>query len=157
MSRSNSLRLDSPQRSVCLWEPNRWVQLHSLRSRAEAAAYEEVDVKKSRLLVLGVTAAAVALVMSGCAASGAATPKAATTSKASGPFTLQIVQTTPSFSYLPLDVIEHATGATNNLTISTTDANGGAAASQLFSAGTGQLLVSGGEARRDFFRPGLRR
>lgn len=102
-------------------------------------------MKKSRLLVLGLTAAAAALVMSGCAASGAATPKAASTSKAGGPYTLQIVQTTPSFSYLPLDVIEHATGATNNLTISTTDANGGAAASQLFSAGTGQLLVSGGD------------
>jgi NitT/TauT family transport system substrate-binding protein len=121
------------------------VQLHSLRSREDAAAYEEVDVKKSRVLV-GVIVATAAIILSGCAATSATpTKKSTTAAKPAGPFTLQIVQTTPSFSYLPLDVIEHATGATNDLTISTTDANGGAAASQLFSAGTGQLLVSGGD------------
>ncbi len=101
-------------------------------------------MKKSRLIV-GVTAVAAALLISGCSASVTAAPKPTTTAKSAGPFTLQIVQTTPSFSYLPLDVIEHATAANNNLTISSTSANGGAAASQLFAGGTGQLLVSGGD------------
>jgi NitT/TauT family transport system substrate-binding protein len=118
-------------------------------------AYEEVEVRKSRIL-FGVFVASAALILSGCAASGSTPAKSsAAKPKSGGPFTLQIVQTTPSFSYLPLDVIEHATGATNDLTISTTDANGGAAASQLFSAGTGQILVSGGDGPARLLQTGV--